>query len=88
MPAISDDLDEAKPTVISFTREKPHCRGWWARRWNDRVAWFFVERLDEMGLAVWLDVVEDFESIDRLTRPGTTWAGPLVMLSTNGSEVE
>ncbi len=57
----------------------PDAEGWWARRTGSRISWFFVYKLDDAPFSVWLDEVEDFVTVSKLTRPLTRWVGPVTL---------
>ena len=55
----------------------PDAPGYWARHRHGRVAWFYVEQMEDQRLCIWVEDLMNFLPVADFAAPFTEWYGPV-----------
>jgi len=62
--------------------KEPNTRGWWARKRDGRIEWFWCEEItDEKHkdpyIAIYVNKIRDLLPVKKFSGPLTSWFGPM-----------
>lgn len=67
--------------ITPSIQRTPNTEGWWARKRNGKVDWFFIHELDKEegnhSFEIYLTATECFLPVEKFGSPSTRWFGPV-----------